>query len=108
MQVKKRFKNEAKEATLFNAASFRDYFLKKYKRDKASAKEDGDDPEEELSLIISSVPFWFSDALESLAKTAFDSIAADIKKDYPMFDAAKAWGEVKRSLDARIGAYEDM
>ena len=57
---------------------------------------------------VESVPFWISKVLEPLAKAAFDSVAADIKQDYPAFDSKKAWNDVKKSLGERIGAYEDM
>lgn len=108
MKIKKLFKNEAKEATLFNTASFHDYFVKEYKRDKELAAEDDDDPGTQLEYIVSSVPFWISKVLEPLTKTAFDAVAADIKQDYPTFDAKKAWRDIKESLGERIGAYEDM
>lgn len=108
MKVKKLFKNEAKEATLFNTAAFHDYFVKDYKRDKKAAAEDDDDPNAQITYIVESVPFWISKVLEPLAKEAFDAVAADIKQDYPAFDAKKAWNDVKKSLGERIGAYEDM
>jgi hypothetical protein len=108
MKVKKLFKNEAKEATLFNTASFHDYFVKDYKRDKKAAAENEDDPEAQLEYIVSSVPFWISKVLEPLAKAAFDAVAADIKQDYPAFDAKKAWNDIKKSVSERAGAYEDM
>lgn len=108
MKVKKLFKNEAKEATLFNTAAFHNYFVKDYKRNKKAAAEIEDDPEGQIECIVSSVPFWISKVLEPLAKAAFDSVAADIKQDYPAFDSKKAWSDVKESLNERIGAYEDM